>query len=122
MSVLAILKRVAPFILTFAAGLFIASFFVTIAAPNFNGFKRNPSKYREFKRMKGDIEELRREKSRLKEEIQQLRTERRVIIETVDPFADVDIHEVPAPPPPPRAHDHRFGTGHGTGSGTGSGK
>lgn len=118
MSFLAIFKRVAPLILTFATGLFIASFFVTIAAPNFNGFKRNPSKYREFKRMKGDIEELRREKCRLKDEIQQLRNERRVIIEAVDPMADVDVYAVP--PPPPRAHDHRgFGSGHGSGSGSG---
>jgi len=117
MSFIAILKRVAPFLLTFAAGLFIASFFVTIAAPSFNGFKRNPSRYREFKRMKGDIEELRREKCRLKEEIRQLRSERRVIVEAVDPLAEVDVYAVP-PPPPPRAHDHRgFDTGHGTGSG-----
>ena len=33
-------KRIVPFFLTFAVGLFIASFFVTIAAPNFQ-FRRN---------------------------------------------------------------------------------
>ena len=110
MSALAIFKRVAPFVLTFAVGLFIASFFVTIAAPTFSGFKRNPSRYREFKRVKGDIEELRLEKARLQAEIEMLRVEKNRI-DTVDAF---ELHEVPAPPPPPARHDHRgFGTGSG---------
>lgn len=97
MSALAILKRVAPFILTFAAGLFIASFFVTIAAPNFNGFKRNPSRYSQFRKAKGDVEGLRREKVRLQAEIEELRTERERI-QTSDAFT---VYEAPAPPPPP---------------------
>ncbi len=117
MSFIAILKRVAPFILTFAAGLFIASFFVTIAAPNFNGFKRNPSKYREFKRVKGDLEQLRREKARLEVEIEMLKSQRdlfeRENFAPPSPFHN----ELPMAPAPPRAHDHRFGNGHGTGSG-----
>lgn len=101
MSFLAIFKRVIPFFLTFVAGLFIASFFVTITSPNFSGFRRNPSKYREMKRVKVEVEELRREKCRLKDEIRQLRSERREIIEAVDPLADVDVYAVPPPPLPP---------------------
>jgi hypothetical protein len=112
MSFLAIFKRVAPFVLTFAVGLFIASFFVTVASPNFNGFKRNPSKYREFKRMKGDIEEMRREKYRLKEEIEALKKEK----SSIEIFG-IDTNAVP--PPPPAPHDHR---GSGTGFGSGNGK
>jgi hypothetical protein len=109
MSALAILKRVAPFILTFAAGLFIASFFVTIAAPNFNGFKRNPSRHSQFKRMKGDIEQLRREKARIEREIEVLKSERERI-QTSDAFT---VYEVPPPPPAPvhRGHGNNFGSG-----------
>ncbi len=99
MSLLAIFKRVVPFLITFAAGLFIASFFVTIAAPNFNGFRRGPGKYREAKRVKWEVEELRREKCRLKDEVERLKAERREIIrvEPVAPFDDLDLNAVPPP-------------------------
>lgn len=40
MRTLDIVKRFAPFLLTFALGLLIASFFVSVAAPNFSNFKR----------------------------------------------------------------------------------
>ena len=46
-----LLKRIVPFFLTFAAGLFIASFFVTIARPSFNGFRRGSNKHREIQRL-----------------------------------------------------------------------
>jgi len=45
------IKRVLPFFLTFAVGLFIASFFVSIAAPTFKfngGFRR----HQQFDRMR----------------------------------------------------------------------
>lgn len=97
MSFLAVIKRVFPFLLTFAAGLFIASFFVSIAAPNFNGFRRGPSKFRKVQYVRYEVEELRREKCRLKDEIEALKKERREIIEStvVTPF-DLNV-----PPPPP---------------------
>jgi len=107
MSALAILKRVAPFILTFAAGLFIASFFVTIAAPNFNGFKRNPSRHSQFKRLKIDIEERRRELAEIEAQIEARRAELERI-QTSDVFERV--YEIPAPPAPPmvkRHNDHK---------------
>ncbi len=109
MSFLAIFKRVAPFILTLAAGLFIASFFVTIATPSFSGFKRNPSKYREFKRMKYDVEELRREKCKLKDEIQRLKDEKRTIeVERITSIDDIDLNAVPPPPLPPRVREMKM--------------
>ena len=40
MRTLDIVKRFAPFLLTLALGLLIASFFVSVAAPNFSNFKR----------------------------------------------------------------------------------
>ena len=103
MTFLAIFKRVTPFILTFAAGLFIASFFVTIATPNFSGFRRNPSKYREFKKMKWDVEALRREKIQLENEIENLKSVKREVMveESVAPIDGLDLNAVPPPPPPP---------------------
>lgn len=96
MSFLAIFKRVAPFFLTFAAGLFVASFFVSIAAPNFGGLRGNSSKYREFKRTRVEIEELKRERCRLKNEIEQLRIERDAVASSVE-SADVEVLSVPPP-------------------------
>ncbi len=46
-------KRVLPFFLTFAVGLFIASFFVSIAAPNFQFPNRNSRRtHREYDRQR----------------------------------------------------------------------
>lgn len=101
MCCLGIFKRVVPFLLTFAAGLFIASFFVTIAAPNF-GKSRRHAKAREFRQVKVEVEELRREKCRLKEEIETLRRERNVIVTTE--AGEVDVFAVPPPPLAPTVH------------------
>lgn len=63
-------KRVAPFFLTLAVGLFIASFFVTVAAPNFK-FRRGFNKHREYDRQKeAELRQLRIEKSRLESELE----------------------------------------------------
>jgi len=63
-------KRVIPFFLTFAAGLFIASFFVTIAAPSFQfknrNWKRNHRQY--DRQMELENQRLREENMRLKSE------------------------------------------------------
>ena len=61
-------KRVLPFFLTFAVGLFIASFFVSIAAPN---FKMSPRQSRcEHRRYdlqrEAEIQSLRDENMRLR--------------------------------------------------------
>ena len=63
-------KRVAPFFLTFAVGLFIASFFVSIAAPNFR-FRRGINKHREYDRQREtELRQLRIEKSRLENDLE----------------------------------------------------
>jgi len=66
------LKRVVPFFLTFAAGLFIASFFVTIAAPTFQfknrGWRVNHRQYDRQREV--EIQQLREENMRLKSEAQ----------------------------------------------------
>lgn len=103
MSYLAIFKRIIPFFLTFAAGLFIASFFVTIAAPSFQRFERG-GKWRYYKSLKRENENLRRDNCRMKRELEQLRKDAENTefknLKLVIPEVDV---EAPAPPPPPRA-------------------
>jgi len=65
-------KRIVPFFLTFAAGLFIASFFVTIAAPSFqmpsHGWRRNHRQY--DRQMELENQRLRDENLRLRNEAQ----------------------------------------------------
>lgn len=67
------MKRVLPFFLTFAVGLFIASFFVTVAAPTFQFNKRNwRNNHRQYDRQReAEIQRLREENMRLRKEAQQ---------------------------------------------------
>ena len=65
-------KRIAPFFLTFAVGLFIASFFVSVAAPSFQfknrNWKRNHRQYDHQREL--EIQRLRDENLRLRNEAQ----------------------------------------------------
>jgi hypothetical protein len=82
------LKRAIPFILTFAFGLIIASFFVNIM-PSFE-FKRGGRHHR-----KHQFEELQRENDRLRQENDRLKMEK-------TDTEDFDFHiDAPMPPPPP---------------------
>ena len=90
MCVKSLIKRIAPFFLTFAVGLFIASFFVTVAAPNFQ-FRRGLNRHREEDRqMKCENQRLREENERLRNRLED--AERRDWV--INPDLDV-------PPPPP---------------------
>ena len=63
MSLKVLIKRIAPFLATFAIGLFVAGFFVTITAPRFQ-WKRS---HREYDRqLEIQNQSLREENSRLK--------------------------------------------------------
>jgi len=66
-------KRIVPFFLTFAVGLFIASFFVTVAAPSFQipnrGWRRNHRQY--DRQMELENQRLRDENLRLRNEAKQ---------------------------------------------------
>ena len=84
-----LIKRIAPFFLTFAVGLFIASFFVSVGAPSFQ-FKRGFNKHLEMDRqMNFENQQLRDENERLKNRLNEM--ERR------DWVLNPDI-EVPPPP------------------------
>jgi hypothetical protein len=91
----AVFKRVVPFIFTFAAGLFIASFFVSLAVPNFSGFRRGPNKMREYRKVKIENEDLRRENCRLKKELEAARSETKSSFESLPPEINLAV-----PPPP----------------------
>jgi hypothetical protein len=98
-------KRVVPFLLTFAAGLFIASFFVTIAAPNLSNFRRN----REYR--KSEMQRLRLENRDLRDSVDRLRRENEELRRQSMSWDHSDIREAvppvvlepPQPPPPSRA-------------------
>ena len=93
------IKRFLPFLLTFAAGLFIASFFVNIAAP-FSGFSR-------AERRNGYIRMLRMENQRLQDRVDELEQQQNVPpctnMDAAEPWGDVPPPPVaPHNPPPPR--------------------
>lgn len=90
---LALLKRFVPFFLTFTLGLFVASFFVSVAAPSFQ-FKNRGWKNREYKRMKCENE-------RLRERLQRLERER--LNAETDFEMNLNVPPPPMPPPPPPA-------------------
>lgn len=96
----AVLKRFGPFLLTFVAGLAIASFFVSVSAPSFNfsSSKRMNRGHHKCKKMVGEYERLREENLRLRLENEELRFGSSRM--NAAPGPEV---EVPMPPPPPKA-------------------
>jgi len=88
------LKRLVPFFLALAVGLFIASFFVTIAAPRFSfksrDYRKNHRQYHH--QIESENQRLKVENLRLKKELSE--KERREIIVS-------DLEYLDAPPPPP---------------------
>ncbi len=95
-------KRFIPFFLTFAVGLFIASFFVAITAPSFNFRRGGSHKFREIQRLRTENRELRSDNIKLK---RQLEEARRNSLDVAFPVEEVPPFEmdVPLPPPPPKA-------------------
>lgn len=90
------IKRFFPFILTFGAGLLVASFFVTVAAPSFQ-FKRGEGRFKKFRYYKNENERLRRENERLKRELAE-----REAINSSDEVFFLDVPPPTMPPEPPK--------------------
>lgn len=90
------IKRFFPFLLTFAAGLLVASFFVTVAAPSFK-FEKRSGKYKKFRYLKNENQRLRRENLRLKRELAEKEAMHSDIIYSLD----VPMPPMPPMPPPP---------------------
>lgn len=88
------IKRFFPFFVTFAAGLLVASFFVTISAPKFNFGKRHEGRYKN-RYYKNENERLKRENERLKRELAEK--------DAMNMSDEIMLLEVPPPPPMPPA-------------------
>ena len=103
MLYIGVLKRVLPFVLTFAAGLFIASFFVSIATPSLN-FPRRSQKFREIHRLRDENQQLKRSNMELRKQVEDMRNSSMTVIGDANfPAFELDV---PQPPPPPRAPHH----------------
>lgn len=89
-----LVKRFVPFFLTFAVGLFIASFFVSIAAPNFQfnrGWRNNHRQYHQT---------IESENQRLKDE--NFRLKKQLTEKDAQDFSNLDLNlNVPPPPAKP---------------------
>lgn len=72
MRMLGFIKRFVPFVVALTLGLFVASFFVTISAPDFKLKRERIRKHREYDRQReAEIQRLREENLRLKEELRE---------------------------------------------------
>ena len=100
-------KRFVPFALTFAAGLFIASFFVTI--PTFSGrSERRIQRFQEIQQLHLENDVLRQKNADLEAEVERLRRTSVVdfdryfqdAVPTID--GDAPLHHPPAPPKRPK--------------------
>lgn len=98
MYVKGILKRVAPFFIALSLGLFVASFFMSVAFPSLR-FNRGWKSHREYHRkMEFENRQLKAENCRLRKEASERRAERRarrhIRVEAAG------INELVPPPPP----------------------
>jgi hypothetical protein len=94
------IKRLLPFVATFAIGVFIASFFVDLSRPRM-GFRGPGRRWQEMQRMRFENEELKNENLRLRNEMENLRWDPQHPGEMVIPKPGLDEWSVPPPPPPP---------------------
>ncbi len=90
------LKRMLPFVGTFAIGIFVASFFVGFDGPRFRG--RGWERRMEFQRMRCENERLREENMRLHAELNELRVQSSDQANNEIFLSD----DTDRPPPPPK--------------------
>jgi len=100
MLYIGVLKRVLPFFVTFAAGLFIASFFVSVSSPSVS-FPRRGHKFQEIKRLREEVRDLKRTNCELRKQLSEAR--RNMDDASAEKFDLYFESDAPAPPPPPRA-------------------
>jgi hypothetical protein len=102
MGIFGILKRFVPFILTFAAGLLIASFFVPLGFPGSRFRARKEQHKKWHAQIERENSDLRQEIADLKREIESLKSDPLRCDGTAD-WSDHDnrFGELPLVPPPP---------------------
>lgn len=97
------IKRILPFFATFAVGVFIASFFVSISAPN---FRRGGKCRHDAERMRMENEDLRNENLRLRNEMESLHWNsphmKTSELDEMSPDVHLPVDMPPPPPAPPR--------------------
>ncbi len=105
MLYIGLFKRIIPFVLTFAAGLFIASFFVSIV-PNFSSWResRRANHCREHNKMRLAIADLERENKDLKRRVAESDT----FLQDAVPPVELKEHRPPTPPKRPKHPRHDF--------------
>jgi hypothetical protein len=101
-------KRIIPFAVTFAAGLFLASFFVSVALPSLSNMReaRRSRSCHEKRQLRMEMDELRDKVRTLRRENEELRrnaTDVDVLLQEAVPPVEL---EAPHPPPPPRRPKH----------------
>ena len=92
--------RMLPFLATFALGMFIASFFVSISAPRL-GNRATGHKYYKMKKLRVENERLRNENLRLRNELESLQIKQHTPVSPAFHEFDVDTYVDAVPPPPP---------------------
>lgn len=103
-----LVKRIIPFVLTFSAGLLLASLFIPIGLPDFSTWReaRRGKHCREHRELRNEIYEA-REKLRMSEiENEQLRRNATESLETLE-VGELPLELEPNhPPKPPRRPKH----------------
>jgi hypothetical protein len=99
MSSTAFFKRILPFIATFAVGIFIASFFVTISGPRFDR-RGHGKRCDESRRLRMELDRMQTENDRLREQINLL-TDRSFATGDDSLTIAPGLSELPPPPPMP---------------------
>ena len=113
-----IFKRIIPFALTFAAGLFLASFFVSVGLPGERWRNsRRANKFHEMQRLRLENDDLREKNRILRSQIDELQrsvddADTEFVIPDAPPPVDfeLDAHHPPPPPRKPKQPRHDFGT------------
>jgi hypothetical protein len=100
-----LLKRIIPFLLTFAVGLFVASFFVSIAFPSMRWEGRRVKRFYEVQQLREENRELRERNRVLRLQNEELQRQSQNWDSSADSIGDLPLIEdehKPEPPPPPR--------------------
>ncbi|HQU85661.1 MAG TPA: hypothetical protein PKY59_21175 [Pyrinomonadaceae bacterium] len=101
MSFLGLVKRIAPFALTFGLGLFIASLFITL--PTWSFPKRGENRWNRRHKCNAEMEWLRERNAYL--ERRNAEYERMTL--RIEPnFENLDVPPPPMPPMPPKAPNY----------------
>lgn len=96
--------RMLPFVATFTLGIFIASFFVSVA-PRLGSNHRGPGhKFYKIKKLRVENERLRNENLRLRNELESLQNGLQIPVNPAFHEYSVETYvDVPPPPPAPVA-------------------